>query len=323
MWRLVVVALGLAGCRFGFELRIGGGDDVSPGDDANIGGGDGGDGANANGWTYLIANDQTTCGIAHGRAYCWGRGTNREIGDGIAMDRPSPTAVALPPGTVTAIAQGEGHGCAILDGVLYCWGNAPPGTGTPTATMPVAVTSLPSPVTSVGAGLAFTCAVAASATYCWGSDGGGQIGNGAGGSTTTPSLVTLQASTVSISVGNDHVIALLSDGTVWAWGHNASGAFGTGSMTPANAQTPVQALVTGVQPRLAGWHACAIVNSGAQCWGMGTMGELGDGASTSSASPVNVNGMTSGVTVVATGGGPSDFDASCAMVTGVPQCGGN
>ena len=41
-----------------------------------------------------------------------------------------------------------------------------------------------------------------------------------------------------ISAGGSHIVALKSDGTVWAWGHNEQGQLGDGTTT--NRSTPVQ-----------------------------------------------------------------------------------
>src|SRR5665647_612678 len=111
MRRTALIAL-LCGCgRLGFDEQRSGVDAPASGDAI--------DGATAPGWTRIAAGDQTTCGIYLDRAYCWGRGTNNEIGDGAAIDRLTPTPVALPAGRVTEVTQGEGHGCAIVDGAAY------------------------------------------------------------------------------------------------------------------------------------------------------------------------------------------------------------
>ncbi|HSD90073.1 MAG TPA: hypothetical protein VLB44_21225 [Kofleriaceae bacterium] len=277
------------------------------------------------GWSHVAAGAETTCGIYKGRAYCWGRGTNNEIGDGAGVDRPSPTLVALPAGTVSQITHGEGHGCAVVDGAAYCWGIGAIGNGQPSSALPAAV-SLPATITSISAGGGFACAVASGTVYCWGQDPAGALGNGAGGPSDSPQLVTLPASTsaVSVDAGNDHVMALLADASLYVWGHNDAGCYGTGSTSPTTSDVPVPTgAVTGVLPSLAGWHACALVNGGAKCWGMGSSGELGDGLQQDSASPVTPMAMGSGVTLVATGGGPTNVDISCAVASGQLSCWGN
>jgi len=64
-----------------------------------------------------------TCALTAGAAYCWGRNTDGEVGDGTAIQRTTPVAVVggLSFATVTA---GEGSSCGVtLAGVAYCWGN--------------------------------------------------------------------------------------------------------------------------------------------------------------------------------------------------------
>jgi alpha-tubulin suppressor-like RCC1 family protein len=311
VWVAGVCACACAGCgRLGFEeLAATGGDGGAP----------------TEGFTRIIAGDQTTCGIVRERAYCWGRGTDGEIGDGGGVDRGTPTAVALPPGRVTDLSQGEGHGCAIVDDVAHCWGATAIGTaGVASSPTPVAVT-LPAPVTSIASGADFACAVAAGQVYCWGADNAGSLGNGAAGASEVP-VATVGppgASAVAVDAGNDHAMALYTDGRVFGWGHNDSGALGHGSLVPAMSPAPVESLHTGSLPAIAGWHACAAANGAATCWGTGTDGELGDDQSTSSASPVGVLGFAAGTTAIATGGGPADRDASCAVRGGATWCWGN
>ena len=75
-------------------------------------------------------------------------------------------------------------------------------------------------------------------------------------------------------------------------------------------------------PQIAGWHTCAMAGGKVKCWGEGDNGELGDGNTASSVIPVTVTDLTS-PTFVATGGGPTDLDASCAIDGGVVKCWGN
>jgi alpha-tubulin suppressor-like RCC1 family protein len=303
--------------RFGFEPR------ATP--DAGLGsGGLDGDGAIAAGWTRVAAGAETTCGIYKSRAYCWGRGTNNEIGDGNGVDQRMPSEVALPAGTVTDVSQGEGNACAVVDDALYCWGAAAIGNGTPSSATPKLVSGLPANVTSLSAGGRFACAVVSSSLYCWGDDPSGANGNGAGGLSLVPQMVALPSQAVGVDAGNDHTMALVSDGRVFVWGHNDNGVFGNGSTSsPATSEVPVETTaVTGTLPSLGGWDACALAGGGVTCWGTGTRGELGDGQMVDRAVAGPVTGMTSGVTVLAVGGGPINHDAACAARAGVVSCWG-
>ena len=47
----------------------------------------------------------------------------------------------------------------------------------------------------------------------------------------SPVQVQGLSSVVAIAAGNDHSLALKSDGTVWAWGNNSYGQLGVGSTT--------------------------------------------------------------------------------------------
>ncbi len=67
-----------------------------------------------------------------------------------------------------------------------------------------------------------------------------------------------------------------------------------------------------------GWHGCAVVNGGAQCWGDDADGQLGDGVSTDRSVALGVSGLNASVTKIATGG-----DYSCAVVAGGAKCWGD
>ncbi len=65
------------------------------------------------------------------------------------------------------------------------------------------------------------------------------------------------------------------------------------------------------------YHTCSIKNAGLYCWGLGSSGELGNGATGNAATPSLVASMDSGVTDVAAGN-----NTSCAIRNGGLHCWG-
>ncbi|HEY8846946.1 MAG TPA: hypothetical protein VIM24_09825, partial [Candidatus Limnocylindrales bacterium] len=63
-------------------------------------------------------------------------------------------------------------------------------------------------------------------------------GDGAGGSSSTPVAVAGLTGVTQIDGGREQVVALKSDGTVWAWGLNSTGQLGDGTKT--NRSNPIK-----------------------------------------------------------------------------------
>ena len=75
--------------------------------------------------------------------------------------------------------------------------------------------------------------------YAWGLGTDGQLGNGTTTSSSTPVQVSLPSGVVPVALaaGDDHSLALGSNGTLYAWGYNGFGQLGNGTTT--NEDTPV------------------------------------------------------------------------------------
>ena len=67
-----------------------------------------------------------------------------------------------------------------------------------------------------------------------------------------------------------------------------------------------------------GDNTCVVADGGARCWGHNEKGQLGDNTETQRTTPVQVMGLTSGVTRISAGG-----DHTCALAGGEAFCWGN
>ncbi len=97
----------------------------------------------------------------------------------------------------------------------------------------------------------------------------------------------------TITAGFGHSCALHPTGTVECWGLNDSGQLGDGTTLDRTAPTAVIGLQGNVVSILAGdAHTCALLASGSlSCWGDNLQGQLGNGTTVSSLTPIIVSGL--------------------------------
>jgi hypothetical protein len=159
---------------------------------------------------------------------------------------------------------------------------------------------------AVAAGGAHSCAVTSTGgAKCWGANESGQLGDGTTtGRDRAVDVAGLSSGVDSVAGGLSFACALTTGGAAKCWGSNASGQLGDGSATDRSQPVAVSGLGSGVAAISAGWaHTCALLAGGAvKCWGDNTYGQLGDGTTTGSATPVDVTGLSEGATAIATGG---------------------
>ncbi|MFN8489079.1 MAG: hypothetical protein U0350_15940 [Caldilineaceae bacterium] len=295
----------------------------------------------SSGVTKLMAGANHTCALLTGGAVkCWGYNSNGQLGNDTTTDSRSPVAVVNLGGAVSDFSGGANHTCAIVGSGIQCWGyngngqlgdtttlqhNIPVDviqevapTPTPTATPdgpPAPTPTGQQPIQNVSklaAGDSHTCALTPAGLKCWGYNGYGQLGDG--GVTGYRLMADMPPLTgyTAVAAGYYHTCAVTASGGVKCWGYNAYGQLGNSSTNPSYAPVNVSNLTSGVSAVATGGnHSCALTSSGGvQCWGYNGYGQLGNNTTNNSTTPVNVTGLTSGVSAIANHG-----DHTCALTT--------
>jgi alpha-tubulin suppressor-like RCC1 family protein len=203
---------------------------------------------------------------ATSQAFCWGKNTYGQLGNGGTTDMWVPVSLAFNE-DIVQLAAGENHSCALTkNGEIYCWGDnsvGQLGLGHTTAqTSPTKIISALKYV-QVSAGSNHSCALTEdSQVYCWGLGTSGQLGVGkvttsdqTAGEDCNPGTgianITFckQSPTmidpaptntpVSISAGDLHTCMMTLEGYVYCWGANTDGQLGTANKSQVSSPASV------------------------------------------------------------------------------------
>ena len=213
-----------------------------------------------------------------GTVWTWGENTSLGMGRdiGLVMSDPIPALVSIPTSTVIKmIVTGEGHTLAVD---------------------------------------------ADNKIYAWGQNFYGELGNGTATASMTPVLVSMPALSTGVTIsavaaGSYHSLALASDGTVYAWGHNVVGELGDGTKTDSTTPVKVSGL-TNVIAIAAGYDQGSMgfslaLKSDGTVWGWGcnwdyelahddSTGACGAECFDDAATPVQLHGLAN-ITSIAAG----------------------
>ncbi len=241
-----------------------------------------------------------TCAVkSTGSAWCWGQGSDGQLGNNSTAATANPAAVHGMSSGVVEVGSGHYHTCARKsDGSVWCWGkndHGQLGNGTFTNSLtPVPVSNV-SAARALAVGGNHTCIIGgAGGVGCWGSNQYGQLGDGGAADRSTPYTInSLASGVVSLSAGSFHTCAVKSDGSAWCWGYNLKGRLGDGTVTNRNVPTAVSGFSSGIVQITAGGHqTCALRDDGSVwCWGANQFGQVGDGTTTDRLVPTAVSGL--------------------------------
>jgi alpha-tubulin suppressor-like RCC1 family protein len=292
--------------------------------------------------------------LANGTVDSWGDDTYGELCNGSATsnaDSEHPMPIPGVSGAV-AVAAGESHSLILLANgtVMACGDNRDGelGTGSTAADSPVPV-PVPglSGVTAIAAGGEFSLALLSNGTVMsFGTNNNGELGDGDNAiqqeSSNVPVAVQGLSGVQAITAGGEGAEALLTNGTVMAWGLDvtqptavsgltgvsavAAGqnfllaledgtvmSFSEGNGTPFSTPAPVPGVTGATAIAAGGQFGLALVGNGmVSAWGDDNFGQLGDGtlAFGGPVSAVTVKGLT-GATAIAAGG-----DQAVALTAG-------
>jgi alpha-tubulin suppressor-like RCC1 family protein len=251
-------------------------------------------------WAQVGIGIHHSCAVkTGGTLWCWGRGFEGQIGDGLGAETDSPSQEATLSTDWKQVNADHYHSCAVkTNGTAWCWGgdgsSGKLGDGPELLqkNAPVQEATGATDWTQIDAGFTHSCALTTNGTYsCWGDDTYGQLGNGSStGAQLSPTQeLTSATDWAQVSVSPGHSCAIKTNGTAWCWGSDYNGALGNGPTLTDNQFSPTQeaTLATSwaqisVKNELGGTrHSCAVRTDGTLwCWGTDGNGQLGNGATT-------------------------------------------
>jgi uncharacterized repeat protein (TIGR02543 family) len=223
-----------------------------------------------------------------GTVWAWGSNQYGQLGNNSTNSaNPTPAPIAGLTGIV-AIASSYNHCLALKnDGTVWAWGyNYYGQLGNSTNNL----TANPNPNPTQIAGLTGVVAIATGSQHsfavtsdgyvqAWGNNVDGQLGSPASNTANpAPAPINGLSFITAIASGQNHGLAVKSDGTVWAWGYNNDGELGSGSANVYRyTPLPVIGLATSATSVAAGdLHSVALLQDGSVwTWGLNAWGQLG------------------------------------------------
>jgi alpha-tubulin suppressor-like RCC1 family protein len=261
--------------------------------------------------------------IYQSNLYCWGDNTNGMLGIGVG---------AAPEVCTNNVGTNYGTNFKV-----------------PCSTKPLPVNA-PRYFSSVSVGVTHVCAIesASGAAFCWGNNDFGQLGITTGGTSFVPTtpVATYVFASISAGAGATCGITTTQQQVCWGYGFGTTPTvIGTGFKSVSVTNTLGACALTTNGQSCAGWrgaydflgqgttarHLCQIQGTVTECWGEGTLGQLGDahvipiGSSYTARStmPVVVAQPAGATTTISFQSVATGYMHSCALSGGDAYCWGH
>jgi len=255
-------------------------------------------------WSTVTATiEQAGSGFAiktDGTLWAWGNNNLGQLGLGDAINVSSPVQVGTNTDWASVSCFSNNTIATTTSGEIYSWGNSNAGgTGQNTT-----VIDYSSPVQigsdtdwgSISTGFRNSASVKTDGTlWTWGNNSpNGPLGIGTTNDTSSPVQVGALTNWASVSCGYDHMLAIKTDGTLWAWGEGDEGKLGQGSQTDTSSPVQVGALTDWAKVNAGEDFSTAIKTDGTLwAWGLNNTGQLGNSATgVTNNSPINIGSLT-------------------------------
>lgn len=236
--------------------------------------------------------------LANGTVVAWGDNRSGQLGTGSTQSSAAPVPVKGLTG-VTAIAAGGEFSLALLaNGTVMSWGtNGNDQLGDGRNGIQQSRSDVPVRVKGVSGAAAITAGGQVSAALLKNGTVAAWPAFGQPTSAKAPLLTKVKA----IAAGFDSFVTLRDNGTVVTWQPTSTG-FTTPVKVPGLSQvTAVATNAGGCCSSPIGFSLALTAGGTVMAWGDNHFGELGDGSTTGSTTPVAVKGLT-GVSAIAAGG---------------------
>lgn len=262
-------------------------------------------------WSQVSAAERHSAAVkTNGTLWTWGQNSVFGVlGHNNTTNLSSPVQV----GALTNWSQvdsGKDHLVAIkTDGTLWAWGKneniGQLGDGTLiNRSSPVQIGAL-TDWYQASAGYYMTAAVKTDNTiWTWGGGAFGRLGtNSTYPNLSSPAQLGALSNWSRVSAGQDHCVAVKTDGTLWAWGrNNLGGALGDNTTITKSSPVQIGSLTDWSLVWAGQFHNAAVKTNGTLwCWGFGAVGSLGQGNTINRSSPIQV-GVGTSWTKVSAGG---------------------